>query len=134
MVPGCGQFRSPVAAQRRACRSDLTFTYEIGPRLGEGASAEVFRATNIQTGANVAIKVFSDNKSETIHAACAEFVCAMRSAGASALAYHELAFLRGKPALVMELGERCLDSWIRVGAPAPAHTARDQGLAGCVCG
>jgi Protein kinase domain len=85
----------------------------------------VFQAQHIITDEVVAIKVFLDSKSETIHAACAEFVCAMRSAGPSALQYHELAFLKGKPALVMELGEQCLDKWIRChafpGSNAPSR-------------
>lgn len=66
------------------------------------------------TGERVAIKIFGDSRSETIHAACAEFVCAMRSAGSGALPYTEVAFLHGKPALVMELGESSLDAWIKV--------------------
>jgi serine/threonine protein kinase len=101
------------------CRSDLAFNYELGRLLGEGASAKVFQATHVTSGEIVAIKVFTDSKPETIHAACTEFVCAMRSAGPSALRYQELAFLKGRPALIMELGVQCLDAWIKV---CNAHT------------
>jgi Protein kinase domain len=94
----------------------------------------VYEATHIITGDVVAIKVFSDCRAETVHAACAEFVCAMRSAGPSALQYHELAFLNGKPALVMELGEQCLDKWIKGRHFAPsvgcASRARSKASAG----
>ena len=108
------------------CRSDLAFNYKLGRKLGAGASAEVFEATHIITDNQVAIKVFTDSRSETIHAACAEFVCAMRSASPSALQYFELAFLKGKPALVMELGEQALEDWIK--ARMPFMTPQDLGV------
>ena len=98
----------------RLCRSDLAFRYDLCDKLGAGASAEVFRAMHVASDGEVAIKIFTDSRSDTIHAACTEFVCAMRSAGPSALDYKELAFYKGKPALVMELGVQSLDVFIRV--------------------
>ena len=113
-------------------RSDLAFNYKLGRRLGAGASAEVFQAKHIITDDLVAIKVFTDSRSETIHAACAEFVCAMRSASPSALQYFELAFLKGKPALVMELGQQALEDWIKVRAE-PSLQGRAAQCASSAC-
>jgi serine/threonine protein kinase len=97
-----------------SCRSDLAHVYDLHERLGTGASAEVYRASHQVYGHDVAIKIFSDSRSETIHAACTEFVCATRSAGPGALEYMECAFYQQRPALVMELGVQGLDGFIKV--------------------
>lgn len=106
------------------CRSDLAYSYDLCETLGAGASAEVHRATHVASDEEVAIKVFTDSRSDTIHAACTEFVCAIRSAGPGALEYKELAFYKGKPALVMELGVQSLDAFIRVRPPGLRSTPR----------
>ena len=100
--------------QNRACRYDLSYKYILGHALGEGVSADVYKATCILTDEEVAIKVFKDATSAGTHAAATEYLCAMRAAGAYALEYHSVAFMNGKPALVMDLASMSLDKWIKV--------------------
>lgn len=66
------------------------------------------------TGERVAIKVFKESGSLALHQAATEYVCATRAAGPYALEYHSLAFMNGKPAIVMELANMSLDKYIKV--------------------
>lgn len=95
-------------------RHDLSYTYVLSTKLGVGASAEVWAAEHRLTEEVAAIKVFLSTGSDAIHAAATEFVCAMRSSSPHALEYRTLAFIDGKPALVMEMAEVALDDWIQV--------------------
>lgn len=96
------------------CRYDLSYKYILGRALGSGVSADVYHAKAIVTDEEVAIKVFKDATSAGIHAAATEYLCATRSAGPCALEYHSVAFMNGKPALVMDLASTSLDVWIKV--------------------
>ena len=107
------------ACEQLQCRHDLAYTYILSTKLGTGASAEVWAAEHRLTEEVVAIKIFLSTGSEAIHAAATEFVCAMRSSSPHALQYRTLAFIDGKPALVMELAEVALDGWIQVRLPLP---------------
>lgn len=100
--------------QRLACRYDLSYKYILGPALGEGLSANVYKATSVLTDQEVAIKVFKDATSAGTHAAATEYLCAMRAASPNALEYHTVAFMNEKPALVMDLATMSLDVWIKV--------------------
>lgn len=96
------------------CRYDLSFKYVLGDALGAGVSADVYKATSTLSDEEVAIKVFKDATSAGTHAAATEYLCAMRAAGHAALEYHSIAFMNGKPALVMDLALMSLDKWIKV--------------------
>jgi hypothetical protein len=94
-------------------RHDLSFTYTLMRPLGSGVSAGVFQAEHGLTGDVVAIKIFTSSDSSAMHAAATEYICAIRSAGPSTLEYRALAFMDGKPAIVMELCYQALDAWIK---------------------
>eukprot|EP00892_Ulva_mutabilis_P006173 jgi/Ulvmu1/3928/UM018_0151.1 len=94
-------------------RHDLAYTYVLSEKLGTGASAEVWAAEHRLTEEVAAIKMFLSTGSDAIHAAATEFVCAMRSSSPHSLEYRTLAFMDGKPALVMEMAAIALDAWIQ---------------------
>lgn len=113
---GSCKFRCADAAEQKltSCRYDLSYKYVLGSVLGSGVSADVYQATSIATDEDVAIKVFKDATRAGTHAAATEYLCAMRAASPCALEYHSVAFMNGKPALVMDLASMSLDKWIKV--------------------
>jgi hypothetical protein len=54
-----------------------------------------------------------------VYAACTEYVCAARSEGPNVVRYLAVSSLAHKPALVMELADTGLDSWIAVRTSLP---------------